>query len=612
MSDPLASTKALAIPEILCLIFDCMDAATLREASVVCKEWDRLASKILSRQLVIPNDWYSHDLTNLWSYLDRRGDLVKALSLELSPSTRLVQEVDMTRMTEQLGNILSRTPNVERLDIQVPREVKSDILATVGQHAKRLQHFETNLLNWEPTDMASLLTACSEIRHVAGHNFTGHVLEAIAQSQPLLSKIDCTHPRFDDEELIAFAKQFPSLLHLSVSLHQFLTAKALIGVADYCFELEYLNFHFCLSLQSTGFQALLSVSPNLRFLDLGLTEVHDADIALVAHQCPKLESLKLPFCGNLTHTSIRSIVQQCARLSHLDVSFCDKIMLSIFDDEAPWVCAGLQYLNISGIHSSYSVEASIASALLPSMYRQLGRLTDLRTLKLSGHGFSLQLLDKGREGLSRLKRLERLDITKLRNPLPWTEIIEIGNLFPKLTELQFRSNDVIPPLSSAEQRAIDEARAGHRIKRGRFVDEQPQPIHQDEGDEEDGCSTSLPAVPTPTPTSISITTTTSSSMATTTSSSSSSSTGSISTSTEPSLQKRKRSRSPTPTDSTLSTTTTAAEGPSVTDIMSATLRSGLKISFWLSGEDEEDGQGGPGDFGGGGGGGWGFPEGMPF
>ncbi|KAG0248986.1 hypothetical protein BGZ95_007763, partial [Linnemannia exigua] len=275
----LASTKALSIPEILALIFDCLCITALRNASLVCKEWDRLGSKIFSQQIVIPSDWFSHDLTTLCAFLDRRGKNVKALALELSPSTILVREVDMERMVRQLESILSRTPNVERLDLQVPREVKSDnVLVTIGRQAKHLQQFETNLLNWDPADMATMLTQCLEIRHVSGHNFTGDMLQAIATSQPLLNKIDCTHPRFDDDELIAFAKQVPNLLRLSVSQHQFLTAKALIGVADYCFGLEYLDFHFCLSLQSVGFQALLSVSPNLRVLDLGLTECHDADI----------------------------------------------------------------------------------------------------------------------------------------------------------------------------------------------------------------------------------------------------------------------------------------------------------------------------------------------
>ncbi|KAF9902327.1 F-box and leucine-rich repeat protein 4 [Linnemannia zychae] len=647
MSHPLqpqlASAKVLSIPEILALIFDCLSIRALRNASLVCREWERLGSKIISQQIIIPNDWFSHDLTVLFAFLDRRGENVKALSLELSSSTRLVREVDMEHMVQQLENILTRTPNVERLDLQVPREVKSNnVLATVGRHAKRLQQFETNLLNWDSVDMATLLTQCLEVRHLSGHNFTGDVLQAIATSQPLLTKIDCTHPRFDDDELISFAKQVPKLLRLSVSQHQFLTAKALIGVADYCSGLEYLDFHFCLSLQSIGFQALLWASPNLRVLDLGLTECHDADIVLVANQCRQLEYLKLPFCGNLTQASVRAIVHSCTELLHLDVSFCDKIMLTIFDgpstlssssssptptssSSSPWVCLKLQYLDISGIHSSYSADVSVASALLPAMYHQLSLLTELRTLKLSGQGFSLRLLEEGRSGLQKLRKLETLNIAKLRNPLPWKDIIEIGNIFPRLIELQFRSNDVIPPQATQEQE--DALEGHHRSKRGKFVDVQPEPLYQEEEGKNaaQDTSTSLPAA-------LLVTVAASTTVTNTSLAGGSGSTPTLVPS-ESSLSKRKRSRSPspTPTPTTTYTDTDAVAERSVqqvdedksnenkqtreepSNVLSATLRSGLKISFRLSGEDEDDTQGGPGAFGAGGEViGWGFPDSMPF
>ncbi|KAG0258658.1 hypothetical protein BGZ95_004903 [Linnemannia exigua] len=258
------------------------------------------------------------------------------------------------------------------------------------------------------------------------------------------------------------------------------------------------------------------------------------------------------------------------------------------------------------------------------MYHQLGLLTELRTLKLSGQGFSLRLLEQGRSGLLKLRKLERLNISKLRNPLPWKDIIEIGNLFPRLIELQFRSNDVIPPQATQER---EEALVGHhRSKRGRFVDDQPVPLHQEE-DGGQGGSTLLPAVARLATTSSGTTTLSNPGTGTETEITP------TPTSSESSLSKRKRSRSPSPTPTTTYTTTDtdtvanesshqegenkeernnqAKEEPS--DIMSATLRSGLKISFRLSGEDENDAQGGPGDLGAGGGVvGWGFPDSMPF
>ncbi|KAF9917004.1 hypothetical protein FBU30_001040 [Linnemannia zychae] len=527
----------------------------------------------------------------------------------------------MDRMTRQLEGILQRTPNVERMDLQVPREVKSSIVKIVGDHAKHLQVFETNILSWEPEDMENLLTKCQELRHISGHNFTGNILQAIAKSQPLLTGIDCTHPQFDDDELIAFAKESPNLLRLSVLLHQFLTSKALIGVAEHCLGLEYIDFHFCLSLQSNGYQALLSALPHLRFLDLGLTECRDADIILVANRCLGLESLRLPFCGYLTQASIQAVVHSCTKLLHLDISFCDKVMLSIFDSRSstsssqssqsstssissssptavltPWLCTKLQYLDISGIHSSYAAEASVASALLPTMYHQIGLLTNLRTLKLSGHKFSLHLLDKGRSGLSQLIKLERLDIAKLKEPLPWQDIIEIGNLFPKLDMLQFRSRDVILPSISEKEETVsynETPSCGNANKRRKAIDQQSVPIYH-EMDDNECASNSKENWEEENPTTMSFLDLPTSSTGTV-----------ILPTSKPLLNsKRKRSRSPSPT-STKTHSITAEEGSNgqndekqrhkkkeLPEVLMATLRSGLTISVRLNGEDEDDNQGG--------------------
>ncbi|KAF9321485.1 F-box and leucine-rich repeat protein 4 [Podila horticola] len=537
MNEP-PSKLVLDIPEIFYMIIGYLDEQALRKTALVSKAWSQHSTSLLWRQLIIPKDWYSHDLSPLWPGLDRNGHLLKALWLQLSPATRMAQGFDLAQIVNQLTNLLSRTPNLERLQIHVPREIKSTLLSTVATHAKNLKQFDTDLLKWDPADMTVLLKGCPALTQIAGHNFAGNILQAVAQNPPQqLCKIDCTHPRFDDEELIEFASHFPDLVQLSVSMHQFLTSRALMGVAHYCHKLEHINLHFCLSLQSSGLRALLGASPSLRVLDLGLTEVLDADITLVAAQCPHLETLKLPFCSHITETSIRAIVSSCSRLLHLDVSFCDKVLLSIFDVDTAWACEGLDHLDISGIHGSYAVDVTRACMLLPAMYRQLGRLTLLRYLKMSGHGFSLQMLDLGRAELSKLKRLKTLDISKLRKPLPWKDLVEIGNLFPRLTEFQFRSSDVIPP----EPGAVEEEK-------------------EKEEEEEDIDESATKDVPE--------------------------------------AEKTLEEAASEPTkDKELSADALLTEDIPMVEVMKATLSSGLEISFRLNGEDEEGEEGAEEGFG---------------
>lgn len=518
----LPSKLVADFPEIIYMIIGYLDEPALRKMALVCKAWNQQSISPLWRKLAISKDWYSRDFSDLWPGLDRNGRILKDLVLDLSPATRMA-DFDLSQIVSQLTGLLSRTPNLERLQIQVPREIKSAILSTVAIFAKNLKIFDTDILDWDPVDVAILLKGCPSLTQIAGHNFDGNILQAISQNQPQLSRIDCTHPRFDDEELVEFVSHYPDLVQLSVSLHQLLTAKALIGVAQHCTKLEHINFRFCLSVQSNGFRALLGVSRHLRVLDLGLTEVQDIDIALVAAECPHLETLKLPFCSHITESSIRSIVLSCTMLQHLDVSFCDKILLSIFDTPTAWVCERLEHLDISGIHTSYKVDASMACTLLPSMYRQLGRLTELRYLKLSGHGFSLQMLDLGRAELTKLRKLENLDISKLRKPLPWWDLVEIGNLFPMLIEFQFRSSDVIPP--------------------------GPDAVEMEEGDEEgeNGAKEDVPEAEK-----------------------------TLDAELEPTTEKEPEP----PTD-------VLTEDIPMVEVMKAILSSGLEISFRLDGEDEE-------------------------
>ncbi|KAF9205652.1 F-box and leucine-rich repeat protein 4, partial [Haplosporangium sp. Z 27] len=468
--DSTPASQVLAIPEILSMIINLLHPKSLYSASLVCKDWHRIVRLILWRQLVIPGNWYKLDLTQLWPALDRQGSIVKTLSLELTNAERTNRCTENDLIKTQLTSLLSKVPNLESLHIQFPHDTKSNIILAVAENATQLKRLDTDIKNWDPDDMATLLSACPNLWHIGGHSFTGKVLQAISASQPMLKRIDCNHPQFDDDELITFARHFPDLLQLSVSFHQFLTSKALIRIAESCKKIEQLEFHFCLCLQSEGFQSIFKAFSNLRSLNLGPSEVFDDDIALLAAHCPKLELLKLPFCSNITQTSILKITQSCRDLQHLDISWCDKVLLSVFNQKTPWVCKRLRYLDISGISTSHYMDHSITIDSLVSMYYQLSQLRELQHLKLSGHEFSLRLLEVGRPYLEQLTRLETLNISKLRNAIPWSDMIEVGNLFPRLRQFLFQNSDVIPPSSVLEKAATKKIHAGGMPSKSRQVE----------------------------------------------------------------------------------------------------------------------------------------------
>ncbi|KAF9994860.1 hypothetical protein BGZ80_011504 [Entomortierella chlamydospora] len=561
------ANQVLAIPEILSMIVHLLDSGSLKAASLVCKDWHHHTRLILWRQLIVRKDWCESDLTQLWPALDRQGSVTKSLSLELSGAERL-NRVDMSLIKVQLTSLLSRLPNLESLHIQFPHETKSNIILTIAEHATKLKQFDTDISSWDSNDMTTLLRSCPDLCYISGRNFTSKILEAIAVTQPTLNRIDCYHPQFDDDELISFAQQFPDLLQLSISFHSFLTSRALASIAASCPKIEQLEFHFCLCLQSAGFQAVFRAFNNLRVLNLGPSEAYDADIALLAVHCPNLEFLKLPFCANITQVGIGEIVHSCQNLQHLDISWCDKIQLSVFETETPWVCKGLRYLDISGISLPDSADAPTPEDILHCMYRQLSLLTQLQHLVISGHDFSLRLLEVGGPYLAQLKRLETLNISKLKNPIPWSDVIAIGNLFPRLTQFQFQCSDVVPPLSVIEGAAVKKSSKVH-------LGEPSESLQSTA--EASTSATSLGATASGTPRITS----------------------------RPSSPKRKRSRSPSPLPSPAPPIPTRSISPDpfldqiytgdnngeenrpTSEAMRATLNSGLEISFQVGSEEEE-------------------------
>ncbi|KAF9160496.1 F-box and leucine-rich repeat protein 4 [Mortierella sp. AD011] len=561
------ANQVLAIPEILSMIVHRLDSGSLKAASLVCKDWYHHTRLILWRQLIVRKDWCGSDLTQLWPALDRQGSVTKSLSLELSGAERL-NRVDMSLIKVQLTSLLSRLPNLESLHIQFPHETKSNVILTIAEHATKLKQFDTDISSWDSNDMTALLRSCPDLCYVSGRNFTSKVLEAIAATQPTLNRIDCYHPQFDDDELISFAQQFPDLLQLSISFHSFLTSRALTSIAACCPKIEQLEFHFCLCLQSAGFQAVFRAFNNLRVLNLGPSEVYDADIALLAVHCPNLELLKLPFCTNITQVGIGEIVHSCQNLQHLDISWCDKIQLSVFETETPWVCKRLRYLDISGIGLPDSADAPTPEDILHCMYRQLSLLTQLQHLVISGHDFSLRLLEVGGPYLAQLKRLETLNISKLKNPIPWSDVIAIGNLFPRLTQFRFQCSDVAPPLSVIERAAVKKSSKVHP--------QEPSESLQSTAE----ASTSV--------TSLGAT-----------------ASGTSRITSRPSSPKRKRSRSPSPPllpappiptrsaspdpilDQIYIGDNNGEENRPTSEAMRVTLNSGLEISFQVGGEEDE-------------------------
>ncbi|KAF9433338.1 hypothetical protein BGZ76_009578 [Entomortierella beljakovae] len=439
------NNKVLFIPEIISMVINELDTKNQKSACLVCKDWNNHASIIIWRQVVVPEDWYSQDLTQLYPVLDRHRKNIRSLKLQISSDEKKNSEYDSDSIEDPLGELLSRMPNLESLQLQVPSGTNSALVYVISCLSKKLKQLDTGLMEWNPKNLEMLLKSCPDLCYLYGHHFTTQDLQAIASTQPAFQGIGCTHPRFEENELVLFAKQVPELTQLSMSFHQFLTSSTLIGIASHCSKLERLEFHFCLSIGTGGFEALFKASRNLRILDLGPSEVRDEDITILATNCPKLEFLRLPYCGGLTHVGIASIVHSCPKLEVLDINWCHNVSLAMFDDEKPWVCKDLRYLDISGINANSSADEMTTAQSLEKMYRQMSSLTQLQNLSLSGHDFSLRLIEIGLPYLAQLRKLDTLYLLKQKDSISWDDLITIGNLFPNLKQLEFQGGSILQP-----------------------------------------------------------------------------------------------------------------------------------------------------------------------
>eukprot|EP01126_Amoeba_proteus_P017636 TRINITY_DN1858_c0_g1_i3.p1 TRINITY_DN1858_c0_g1~~TRINITY_DN1858_c0_g1_i3.p1 ORF type:complete len:310 (-),score=27.35 TRINITY_DN1858_c0_g1_i3:483-1412(-) len=85
------------------------------------------------------------------------------------------------------------------------------------------------------------------------------------------------------------------------------------------FSSTFINFPFTLVFQSAGD----STPPlPLEHINLGSTNVTDAGIRAITHQCPTLNQINLLDCQQITDLSLSYIAEKCTNLQHLNVSGC--------------------------------------------------------------------------------------------------------------------------------------------------------------------------------------------------------------------------------------------------------------------------------------------------
>ncbi|KAF9961974.1 hypothetical protein BGZ72_000597 [Mortierella alpina] len=441
----------LAIPETLSIILSYVDRQTLLAASTVSKAWRDASIRVLWRSPLV-----RHLSPSFFSQLQRNGCHVQSLEVHLDNS----KGSDSIVPTE-LTRLLTRMPCLRSLHVRLKEEGSSEtvtaltriIKVQVGHQLQELNLDIDTISSEDATDLFSGLVGLKKLC-LTGCATAG-VVNAVATSHmSQLTSITCIQTGryfgsvhlFNNESLSALGRGPSSQLQeLSAPHFMQITAAGLIGFAEHCRSLTWLDLQGCIGISSIGFETLIEASPLLTHVYFGSTCIEDA--ALLKFSTPperaaRLETLSVYEAVRLSTSGIASIVRSCSNLRVLNIGLCSRVTLGIFEEPA-WECTGLEELSMNGIGraSTGTLEQ------LSDMYRQLGRLSQLRTLNLSELRFNLRLFDMGREALEQLNKMTTLKIAGLIHPPSKREIIWLTTRFRSLTVLKLDRGAVEPTLA---------------------------------------------------------------------------------------------------------------------------------------------------------------------
>ncbi|KAG0210472.1 Dynein regulatory complex subunit 6 [Mortierella sp. GBA30] len=276
------------------------------------------------------------------------------------------------------------------------------------------------------------------------------LMEVIADSQlPELTILTCLFPPaapqaptapatlddfFDDESLRALGRGCSTKLReLTVVGNSRITSAGLIGFVEHCKALTQLRLEHCHGIQPEGLEILIESSPFLAHVHLCCTETNDdvlSKFSIPLERAIHLQTLCVAGSQSVSSVGVDSIVRSCTNLRELDIVGCSRVSMDVFMEPA-WECSRLELLLMNGISGN-----QVCTSQLMDMYRQLGRLSQLRTLDMGGLKFDLRLFELGCTHLERLTKLSLLRISNLHTQICKKEAIWLATMFKSLKILE--------------------------------------------------------------------------------------------------------------------------------------------------------------------------------
>lgn len=194
--------------------------------------------------------------------------------------------------------------------------------------------------------------------------------------------------------------------------------RGLIGLAEGCKSIRFLNMESCTSLTDVGIMALIKANKQLKVINLaGCIDITDKVPKCIAGACKGITSLNFNRCIKIADKGLAAIGKKCKTLQALNVAgMCHISEAALFDMAKN--CPGLIMLNVTGCQNvsqmglkaliqglSYVEEAKTFSGFKP--------MDEHIELKLSGQLLMINDLAAATIGRNYKTMVERRQVTRM-------------------------------------------------------------------------------------------------------------------------------------------------------------------------------------------------------
>ncbi|KAI1296174.1 F-box and leucine-rich repeat protein 4, partial [Mortierella claussenii] len=448
-----ALQSPLDIEEILYEIVSNLDKQTLHSCISVSWIFYRTSIRALWSSVQWKNfAWTDSFLTEFERYGHYTIELHENYNADLDRIARICSNLRELRLSwtlatdEKLANILQRSPKISSLFLYSCRSLTTQSLAHIAGLSVLRRLELKNMIHIDEQSLVALLRACPLLEHLTLEDvrLDRIALDSLGSIPLKLRTIALTRSSPTGSLVKNLLRNVPMIKDFSLArnVHSNLSRDDLLPLRDIYKHISNLNLESCKGIGQEALIALIHTCPELERVNLSGTNIDDAGLEALSLHCPKVTSLNLAWCSQVTDRGLQRLLGSCSGLSFLDISTMDMISSAIFEPDSPWACTQLETLIIIGINMTRprgSIESNHNM-----MFQQLSRLEGLQDLAIGGANLVLQL-EAGLSQMGKLGNLESFRIKHLQTVLGDDEIRWLVEAWPKLKRVRFESGSLPAP-----------------------------------------------------------------------------------------------------------------------------------------------------------------------